>query len=140
MESPRACITTAVSLALLFIILGCGDKPGNADPNVAAQTLTTAAYHSYVRLLKTRKAGRLPSDQEVPESCWAREIRALHPIRVYLHRVNVVVVQRASGNVEEGKYISIPISSYVPQNGDDGFAFTNCQGWLVWDFKRDLVS
>jgi hypothetical protein len=38
-------------------------------------------------------------------------------------RVNIVVVQKIAGDVEEGKYIYIPVSSYLPQPGDDGFEF-----------------
>jgi len=39
--------------------------------------------------------------------------------------VNVVVVQRPPATWKKGKYVTMLISSYVPQNGDDGFTFTN---------------
>jgi hypothetical protein len=49
--------------------------------------------------------------------------------------VNLVVVQKESGGEEEGKYITILVSSYQPQSGDDGFTFTNQDG-CVSDFRR----
>ena len=48
---------------------------------------------------------------------------ALHPLRVYSHRVNIVVVQKESDSVEEGTYICPLISSYYPMNGQDGFTY-----------------
>ena len=73
-----------------------------------------------------------------------RASKSLHPVKVYTHRVNIVVVQRMRGETEEGKYIYIMISSYLPQSGDDGFVFspnprsgnTYSLGDGVFDFKR----
>jgi hypothetical protein len=83
---------------------------------------------------------------EIPSKYWAEPIKALNPLRVYLHRVNVVVAQRISDGVEEGKYIVIVISSYLPQNKVDRFEYTpNPQrdnlfyaGDEVLDYKRVL--
>jgi hypothetical protein len=58
----------------------------------------------------------------------------------------VVVVQRIRDAVEEGKYICIPISSDLPQPGDDGFEFTPnplngnryTLGDGVFDFRRTI--
>jgi len=61
---------------------------------------------------------------EIPSKYWAESIAKLKPVKVYTHRVNVAVVFRIHDNMEEGKYILIPISSYLPQNGVDGFEFT----------------
>jgi hypothetical protein len=81
---------------------------------------------------------------DVPSKCWAESIAKLKPVKVYVHRINVAVVLRINDRIEEGKYILIPISSYLPQNGVDGFEFTpNPQkdgayysGGSVLDFKR----
>ena len=75
---------------------------------------------------------------------WADGIKALNPIKVYTHRINLVVVQRIGDGIEEGKYIYIPISSYLPKTGDDGFTFSPepmngniyTLGNGVFDFKR----
>jgi hypothetical protein len=55
----------------------------------------------------------------------------------------MVVVQRIHDVIEKGKYIYIPISSYLPNSGDDGFEFAPnpLQGNVyhvheVLDFKR----
>jgi hypothetical protein len=50
-----------------------------------------------------------------------------------------VVVQAASADTEEGKYIAVLISSYAPCSDDDGFTFTRDNG-CVYDFKRNLRS
>jgi hypothetical protein len=45
-------------------------------------------------------------------------ITKLKPIRVRDDRVNVAIVLSEAGGVEEGLYVSVPISSYAPQAGD----------------------
>ena len=67
---------------------------------------------------------------------WPDRIKALNPIKVYTHRVNVVVVQRLSDGTEEGKYIYIPISSYLPRSGDDAFTFARTETNGVYDYRR----
>jgi len=47
---------------------------------------------------------------DIPAKYWAPRIQALRPVKVYTHRVNVVVVQRIVGGAEEGKYIHIPVA------------------------------
>lgn len=83
--------------------------------------------------------GRAEASGEVPEQCWAGRIKALEPVKVYLHRHNVVVVQKLSANAEEGKYIYIPVSSYIPQSGVDRFTFTKSEG-NVHDYRRSIVN
>jgi len=60
----------------------------------------------------------------VPEQFWGKAIRQLRPVRVYMHGNNVVCVLQSADGVEEGIYINIPVSSYLPRSGDDGFTFT----------------
>ncbi len=76
------------------------------------------------------------SSGEIPSVYWPDRIKALNPIKVYTHRVNVVVVQRLSDGTEEGKYIYIPISSYLPRSGDDAFTFARTETNGVYDYRR----
>ena len=115
---------------------GCGNETHN-DAGLSSDVLGAEAFGTHACYVKMRKAGETQASNEIPRSCWTEGIRALRPLRVYLHRVNVVVVQKVSDGVEEGKYINIVISSYLPQNGDDGFTFTHQEG-CVYDFKRTL--
>ncbi|MFC1525409.1 hypothetical protein ACFL6X_01205 [Candidatus Latescibacterota bacterium] len=69
-------------------------------------------------------AGAGASGDDIPPAYWAEAIKALQPLKVYLHRINIVVVQRVTDGIEEGKYIYIPVSSYLPQSGVDGFELT----------------
>lgn len=79
---------------------------------------TSAAYGRAVR------AGETERTEHIPPLYWADGIRELQPVMVYTHRVNLVVVQKLTSEGEEGKYIYIPISSYLPVSGVDGFEFT----------------
>ena len=135
MQPSNVFAKSASHLVLLLLVAGCGTDKGHPGGELSPDTLSTAALRTHACYVRSHRGGEILPSQEVPRSCWAREIKALHPLRVYLHRVNVVVVQRESGGVEEGKYISIIISSYLPQSGDDGFTFTNQDG-LVCDFRR----
>jgi hypothetical protein len=106
--------------------------------------LAEAAHKMYATHVRAINAGREKPSNEILEQYWTEEIKGLKPIRVYTHRANIVVVQHVSGNIEEGKYISIPVSSYLPMNGQDGFMFSPIPdkdgkyhlGDGVFDFKR----
>lgn len=87
-------------------------------------TLEHAAWLTHAAYYRAVSAGEVKPSTHIPPLYWADRIRALEPLRIYTHRVNLVVVQEQSGQVEKGLYIHIPISSYLPESGDDGFAFT----------------
>ena len=105
-----------------------------------AQSLQMEAERTRVAHMRAVEAGkekRSGDEANIPESYWTDGIKALKPVKVYTHRVNVVVVQRVSDGVEHGKYIYVPVSSYIPISGDDGFTFgakPNGDGSL--DFTR----
>jgi hypothetical protein len=86
--------------------------------------LVEAANRTFSNYVHSEEAKETKAQGDIPPKYWTASIRALKPIRVYLHRINVVVVQRVVNGVEEGKYIYIPVSSYLPMSGDDGFTFT----------------
>ncbi len=65
---------------------------------------------------------------EMPPICWADAVKQLKPIKVYNHYLNVAIVTSIRDGVEEGIYISNPISSEVPYGEGvrtDGFEFIN---------------
>ena len=64
----------------------------------------------------------------IPSGLWADPIRALHPVRVYMHHYNTVIVLKESDGFEEGVYVCLPISSWIPRSGVDGFVFTRIDG------------
>ena len=111
-------------LVLIFVLSGCQIKSAVEKTTLSQKNLAEAAHetsYSYVRAVNAGKENS--SSTEIPERYWAQGIRELKPIKVYTHRVNIVVVQKVRDNVEEGKYIYIPISSYLPMDGIDGFAY-----------------
>ena len=65
---------------------------------------------------------------------WPNEIKNLDPTGVYSDRVNVVIVIKRKGNVEEGYYVYIPISSYLPSNNKE-WTFVPL-GKDIWTYKR----
>lgn len=75
------------------------------------------AIRTYLKGDPERRRG-----DEIPKESWGEAILRLKPLRVRDDRVNVAIVLREEGAVEEGLYVSIPISSYAPSVGDR-FAF-----------------
>ncbi len=116
-------------------------SPSLLPTDIRGEALATCAAHG-----KAIKAGTEKRNAEIPPVYWADRIRALNPIRIYTHRVNIVIVQRVGDGTEEGKYIYNPLSSYLPETGDDGFVFnpnprsgdTYTLGDGVFDFKRTI--
>lgn len=132
-------IVTVCLFGCLFVFFGCQKKPGAGDAGPLPDNLAIAALQTHIRYIKAVNSGAQKPSDEIAKQYWTDEIKRLKPITVYRHRGNIVVVQRASANREEGKYISIMISSYAPQSGDDGFTFTNI-GNGVHDFKRVIEN
>lgn len=129
---------------MLLAACGCQSNEVPESSSLSPDDLVEAASATRrARRDATRGGTRDPTNELYP-TYWADGIKALNPIKVYTHRVNIVVVQRISNGTEQGKYICIPISSYMPMTGDDGFVFspeplsgkTYTLGNGVFDFKR----
>jgi len=119
----------------VFAAAGCGRNPEAGEGNFAGLDLAIAGLQTYARYIKAVNAGTQVRSDEIGPEYWAEEIKKLRPIKVYQHRCNMVVVQNVSPGREEGKYICTMISSYAPQSGEDGFAFSEV-GSSVYDFTR----
>ena len=83
---------------------------------------------------------------EIPPAYWEKSIQLLHPARVYIHRVNLVVVQQVQNGLEKGKYIYLPVSWSAPKSNwlfgkrEDGFVFYPALGWGVYNFSRTTAQ
>ena len=122
----------------LFVIPGCEGTSTERGPGFSPDT-AGAAYETHVQYVRAVNAGTEKLSEDIPEQYWADGIKALKPIKVYRHRTNIVAVQRLSSETEQGKYIYIPVSSYIPQSGDDGFTFTE-QKDNVYDYRRSIMN
>ncbi len=110
---------------LVMVLCACGSSPRPRSVPPYPESLTGEAQTTYVSYITAVQAGREPVDDfTIPPRYWTEAVRALHPLRVYVHETNVAVVQKMVGDVEHGIYISVPVSSYLPRSGDDGFEFT----------------
>ena len=116
----RTTFGLVINLVLIFVLSSCQTKSRVEKTT----TLMDAAHQTFASRVRAINEGKENSSStEIPERYWAQAIRELKPIKVYTHRVNIVVVQKVRDNVEEGKYINIPVSSYLPMDGVDGFTF-----------------
>jgi len=113
----------AVFLASLGLASGCQTSPPfeRAVRAIGAETLVMAAWRTHAHYIRDHRDA---PGESVPASYWEEPLRQLKPLRVYLHRVNVVVVLRENRQGEEGLYLCIPISSYAPMESQDGFTWT----------------
>jgi hypothetical protein len=136
-------------LGVMLLLSAFSEARTSNIPSMAglpSDPLVLAAMETYSNWIRGAEENTQEEDGtfNIPSKHWAEDIKALKPVKVYTHRVNMVVVQWIKDNVEEGKYICIPISSYLPHSGPDGFEFTPnpLQGNLyqlreVLDFKRN---
>jgi hypothetical protein len=129
---------------MLLAACGCQSNESPQSPSLFPDDITGDAQATYAAYVQAFNAGTETLTTEIPSTYWADRIRALDPVKVYTHRISIVVVQRISDGTEEGRYIYLPISSYLPQTGDDGFTFSPdpksgdiyTLGNGVFDFKR----
>jgi hypothetical protein len=119
----RLTFRLALIIFFLFGVSSCRTKSSVGNTDLSTSTLAEAAHLTLSSRVRAIHAGESSSSTEIPLQYWAQAIKDLKPIKVYTHRVNIVVVQKVRDNVEEGKYIYIPVSSYLPMDGDDGFVF-----------------
>jgi hypothetical protein len=124
---------------LLFIIPGCQKKPESGDVSYIPENLAIAALQTHARYIKAVNSGQQEPSDEISRQYWTDEIKRLNPIKVYMHRINLVVVQKETAHKQAGLYIILMISSYAPQSGDDGFTFTEI-GNSVYNFKRVIEN
>ena len=117
--------------AVAILAMGCaGSEESAAGPEDEGWTppyvtgLSGAGMATNTAWMRAVNAGAVDHSEDIPEQYWADEIAALRPVRVYQHRTNLVVVQRVTDGVEEGKYIPLVGSSYLPMQGVDGFTYT----------------
>jgi hypothetical protein len=120
---------TALGTFMLFSILTVGQTNQSSKEGFSSAGLSNAAEKTYANYNRAFQAGiekrqTEATELEIPSKYWTDPIKALKPVKVYVHRINVVVVQGMNNGIEMGKYIYIPISSFLPTNGVDGFEFT----------------
>ncbi len=140
-------MTAFVMTALLVFLSSCMQEQ-HADPGSTFHKglqrdawRTLASYDAAV--LKHRE--RL--QREVPPAYWDPGIQRLNPLKVYTHRGNLVVVQRVTDGVEQGKYIDLPVAPFHPKSAwfshkhaVEGFVFRPAVGTGALNYSRTLPA
>lgn len=139
MFSFRSLIVAVCLFSCLFVVFGCQKKPASGDAGPIPDNLATAALQTHIQYINAVNLGEQEPSDEIPKKYWTDEIKRLNPIKVYRHGTNIVVVQKATANRQEGLYIILIISSYAPRSGDDGFTFIDI-GNSVYRFKRVIEN
>lgn len=125
----------------LLTLSNCMQAP--ADPgSTFNKGLQRSAWKTLENYNQAVLAGREKMSAEIPAAYWEPGISKLHPVRVYSHRVNLVVVQSVQNGQERGKYIYLPVSSYLPvahwfsHQTQDGYLFRPAAGAGVYHFTH----
>lgn len=127
-RSLRNHITAALGLCVALVLVGCSGEssPGQVDNSAPAGKPavgeTSDAYRLWSDGITT--LGRHGAGEVIPKAEWAPAIRELDPWRVYVHKVDIVIVLEESQARESGKYIVSGLSSRLLQQGDGGFIFS----------------
>ena len=145
--SPAAVLsrkTAVVMGALLVFLSSCMQGP--ADPgSIFHKGIQRDAWKTISAYNAAALAHREKLNPEIPPAYWDPGIQRLHPVKVYTHRANLVVVQHMSGGNEKGKYIYLPVSSFQPvsswlfRHPMDGFLFRPAWGKGEFNFTRMTV-
>jgi hypothetical protein len=105
------------------------------DEIAAAALMASSLYNP------TRAEYENEPEYEIPSRCWNDIIRSLKPVKVYNHRLNVVIAISIKNGIEEGIYIFNVVSSYRPLRYDEevenGFTFTRTNG-KVCNYRRRI--
>lgn len=130
-------------LAGLFMLglSSCMQAP--ADPgSTFSKGLQRSAWKTLENYNQAVLSGKAKMSAEIPAAYWEPGISKLQPVRVYSHRVNLVVVQSVQNGQEHGKYIYLPVSSYLPvsrwfsHQTQDGYLFRPAVGTGVYNFTH----
>ncbi len=101
-----------------LFLYSCSPTMSPTPPNLNdAAAATSRVFHQAVY------DGVPVWSEDIPKMYWSPELEVLKPIRIYIHRVNVVLVQEEEQGIERGVYFQIPESSYICRSGEDGFTF-----------------
>lgn len=103
--------------------------------NIDPDNLIDAAFLTYRQYIQDLNSGDCKTKELIPKKYWADGIKIVKPIMVYTHHVNIVIVNRKNNDFEEGLYIYLPISSYYPQESEDGFSVTQIAPG-IWNYHR----
>ncbi|MCK5564245.1 MAG: hypothetical protein KAJ07_03285 [Planctomycetes bacterium] len=114
-----------IALTLLSTTAGCNNTKENPPSVYTWHDITRAAMGTHGAYMQDFNSRENPTwSDDIPRQFWTKPIRNMKPLRVYLHLYHLVVVQKINGNIEEGIFINMPISSTIMFSGNDGFIFT----------------
>jgi hypothetical protein len=122
MKTPYKAISVILAIAIIVVTAGCLTPAADDVPpkkivpelNQAQREAIVADANQALRKYERKK----DAPDDIDAGSWGEAIAKLKPIRVRNDRVNVAIVLSEKDGIEEGLYVSIPISSYAAQVGD----------------------
>ena len=113
---------TQYVLILFYILISCS-SPEKPEQTYDYDLLIKAASMTSMNFNESGMSISSGSFVKVPNEYWAKEIKEENPIRVYSHNNNIALVLDDNESIEEGLYIYVAFSSYIPQS-DDNITYT----------------
>lgn len=144
---PPAALSRMTAVFLMVIlVLSCSScmQEQHADPgSTFHKGLQRDAWRTREAYDTALLAHREKSRTEIPSNYWSPGIQRLSPLKVYVDRGNLVVVQSVAGGVEQGRYIDLPVAPFHPKSAwfshkhaVDGFVFRPAPGTGVFNYTR----
>jgi len=103
-------------LSMLFVITGilcCTDS--NTQKGEYTH-LKKPALEQAMQFVSADQVKEYVEFMEIPAEDWVEEIVGEHPVKVYVHYNNIVLIFELGDKFEKGIYIYLPHSSYRPQD------------------------
>jgi hypothetical protein len=111
--------------ATSFTFAGGNGSPKKNAPQLdqaQREAIVKAATQAFANHVKGERKKEMPD--EIDKAHWGESIAKLKPLRVRNDRVNIAIVLAENAGIEEGLYVSNPISSYLPQLDERFQVFT----------------
>lgn len=131
-------IVFLISFSLLSTLFLCNcnntDSDDVSNDLKMDENLISAAIETSTEFNASGVQRTIYQFNEIPNEFWASGIETMDPIKVYSHNSNIAIVLTDSESEEEGIYVYVPFSSYLPES-DDSLEYTAIKK-DIYEFTR----
>lgn len=104
---PDGKIPCAIAILLFASCCTAVSGPPTTESAIGKDEVRFSAMGMYAKHRSSKHVGT----EYVPLSIWTEAVRALDPLYVYVHGLDIVVVLMRDGDTEQGVYLFNPLSS-----------------------------